>query len=221
MEVMHERRKIASPTRIAILEEDPLRYVGFRTVFESLSDFELIEHNPEEASPGPPIDVVLLGRRKAQDLFDAIARLRRAHPQMNIMVTGSSADDEILVKALAAGARGYLDQAASPTECVKAVAIVQQGSIWAPRRVISLFLDWATSSPDQLFPAEHVTLTTREREALELLVAGRTNREIGKVLGITERTVKAHVAKLLKKVGVRNRMALSIRALSSNLVAKK
>jgi DNA-binding NarL/FixJ family response regulator len=56
---------------------------------------------------------------------------------------------------------------------------------------------------------------------LELLVAGRSNKEIGSVLGIEERTVKAHVAKLMRKVGVQNRIALSVHAITHNLVTAK
>jgi DNA-binding NarL/FixJ family response regulator len=63
-----------------------------------------------------------------------------------------------------------------------------------------------------------VVFTDREKEVLELLVAGRANKEIGSVLGIEERTVKAHVAKLLRKVGVQNRVALSVHAITHSLV---
>jgi DNA-binding NarL/FixJ family response regulator len=60
-----------------------------------------------------------------------------------------------------------------------------------------------------------------EKEVLEMLVAGRSNKEIGSPLGIQERTVKAHVAKLLRKVGVQNRIALSIYAIAHSLVTAK
>jgi DNA-binding NarL/FixJ family response regulator len=62
---------------------------------------------------------------------------------------------------------------------------------------------------------------TREKEVLEMLVPGRSNKEIGSPLGIQERTVKAHVAKLLRKVGVQNRIALSIYAITHSLVTAK
>ena len=60
--------------------------------------------------------------------------------------------------------------------------------------------------------------TDRERQVLELLVGGSSNREIGNTLKIEERTVKAHVAKLMRKVGVQNRIALSIHAITHSLV---
>jgi len=81
------------------------------------------------------------------------------------------------------------------------------------------FIERVSRSPGRVFPASPVTFTDREKEVLELLVAGRSNKEIGSALGIEERTVKAHVAKLLRKNGVQNRVALSIHAITHSLVA--
>jgi len=99
--------------------------------------------------------------------------------------------------------------------------MIHQGSVWAPRRVLSLFIERVTTSPGRIFPAGRVTFTDREKEVLELLVASRSNKQIGSALGITERTVKAHVAKLLRKVGVQNRIALSVHAITHCLVTAK
>jgi DNA-binding NarL/FixJ family response regulator len=84
---------------------------------------------------------------------------------------------------------------------------------------MSIFIDRVTSSPGKIFPAGRVNFTDREKEVLELLVAGRSNREIGQALQIEERTVKAHVAKLMRKVGVQNRIALSVHAITHSLVS--
>jgi DNA-binding NarL/FixJ family response regulator len=125
------------------------------------------------------------------------------------------------LKAIASGAKGYVDEAASPTEFVQAIRIVNQGSVWAPRRVLSMFIERVSSAPGRIFPAGRVTFTDREKEVLEMLVAGRSNKEIGSALGIEERTVKAHVAKLMRKVGVQNRIALSVHAITHSLVTAK
>jgi DNA-binding NarL/FixJ family response regulator len=84
-----------------------------------------------------------------------------------------------------------------------------------------MFIERVTASPGRIFPAGRVTFTDREKQVLELLVAGRSNKEIGAVLGIEERTVKAHVAKLMRKVGVQNRIALSVHAITHSLVISK
>ena len=204
--------------RIAVVESDPLRFVGFRALFDAESDLELMSATVAELASRKDVDLVLLGSRNGQNLFDVMASLKASRPDLRIIVTGTGADDETILKAVAAGAKGYVDEAASPSEFVQAIRIVHQGSVWAPRRVLSIFIERVTSSPGRIFPAGRVTFTDREKEVLELLVAGRSNKEIGSALGIEERTVKAHVAKLMRKVGVQNRIALSVHAITHSLV---
>ncbi len=207
--------------RIAVVESDPLRFVGFRALFDSEPEFELVSASVVELTGRENIDLVLLGSRSGQNLFDVMASLKAIRPDLRIIVTGAGADDETILKALAAGAKGYVDEAATPQEFVQAIRIVHQGSVWAPRRVLSIFIERVTSSPGRIFPAGRVTFTDREKEVLELLVAGRSNKEIGVALGIEERTVKAHVAKLMRKVGVQNRIALSVHAITHSMVTAK
>ena len=205
---------------IAVLESDPLRFVGFRALFDSESDLEILASSIPEV-PALGVDVVLLGSRNGVNLFDTMAGLKASRPDLKIIVTGSGADDETILKALAAGAKGYVDEAAPPADFVQAIRWVNQGSVWAPRRVLSMLIERVTTSPGRIFPAGRVTFTDREKEVLELLVAGRSNKEIGSALGIEERTVKAHVAKLMRKVGVQNRIALSVHAITHSLVTAK
>jgi DNA-binding NarL/FixJ family response regulator len=207
--------------RIAVVESDPLRFVGFRALFDSESDFELVSATLPDISALHGIDLVLLGSRAGQNLFDVMASLKAARPDLRIIVTGSGIDEETILKAIASGAKGYVDEAATPAEFVQAIRIVNQGSVWAPRRVLSMFIERVSSSPGRIFPAGRVTFTDREKEVLEMLVAGRSNKEIGAALGIEERTVKAHVAKLMRKVGVQNRIALSVHAITHSLVSAK
>ena len=207
--------------RIAVVESDPLRFVGFRALFDSESDFELVSATLPDISVLQGIDLVLLGSRAGQNLFDVMASLKATRPDLRIIVTGSGMDEETILKAIASGAKGYVDEAATPAEFVQAIRIVHQGSVWAPRRVLSMFIERVPSSPGRISPAGRVTFTDREKEVLEMLVAGRSNKEIGAALGIEERTVKAHVAKLMRKVGVQNRIALSVHAITHSLVTAK
>jgi DNA-binding NarL/FixJ family response regulator len=205
---------------IAVVDSDPLRFIGLRSLFDNEPDLELSAASLEELPRLQNVDLVLLGNRASGggSVFDVMASMKAARPDLRIIVTGTGADDEAILKALAAGAKGFVDEAASPAEFVQAIRVVHQGSVWAPRRVMSIFIDRVTSSPGKIFPAGRVTFTDREKEVLELLVAGRSNREIGQALQIEERTVKAHVAKLMRKVGVQNRIALSVHAITHSLV---
>jgi DNA-binding NarL/FixJ family response regulator len=204
--------------RVAVIESDPLRFIGFRSLFDSEPDLELVSHTLAELGTKTDVDLVLLGSRNGHNLFDLMAGMKAARPDLRIIVTGSGADDETILKAVAAGAKGYVDEAATAEEFITAIRMVNQGSVWAPRRVLSIFIERVTSSPGRIFPAGRVVFTDREKEVLELLVAGRSNKEIGSALAIEERTVKAHVAKLMRKVGVQNRIALSVHAITHSLV---
>src|SRR5436309_6664907 len=120
-----------SPIRIAVVESDPLRFVGFRALFDSEPDFELISASLPEIGTQQNIDLVLLGNRNGQNLFDLMASLKATRPDLRIIVTGSGVDEETILKALASGAKGYVDEAASPAEFVQAIRIVNEGSVWA------------------------------------------------------------------------------------------
>ncbi|MBI2682117.1 MAG: response regulator transcription factor [Acidobacteriales bacterium] len=204
--------------RVAVVESDPLRFIGLRSLFDDEADLELVACTLPELGSRSDIDLVLLGSRNGLNLFDVMAGMKAARPDLRIIVTGSGVDDESILKAVTAGAKGYVDEAAKPEEFVMAIRMVNQGSVWAPRRVLSMFIERVSASPGRIFPAGRVVFTDREKEVLELLVAGRSNKEIGSVLTIEERTVKAHVAKLMRKVGVKNRIALSVHAITHSMV---
>ena len=206
--------------RIALVESDPLRVVGFRALFDPESGFDLVSASLADIGGLQSSDLVLLSTSRGQGLFDLMASLKATRPDLRIIVTGSG-DEETILKAIVAGAQGYVDEAASPAEFAQAVRVVSQGSVWAPRHVFSMFIERVGSAPSRMFPAGRARFTDREKQVLELLVAGRSNKEIGSPLGIGERTVKAHVAKLLRKVGVQNRIALSVHALTHSLVIAK
>jgi DNA-binding NarL/FixJ family response regulator len=206
------------PIRVAVIESDPLRFAGLRTCLRAESDFELSSFSLSEAGAQQNIDLVLLGSHIGSNLFEVVATLKAARPDLRIIVLGAGMDEENILKAITSGAKGYVDEAADPTEFAQAFRVVSHGSVWAPRRVLSLFIERVSNSPGRIFPAGRVCFTRREKEVLEMLVAGRSNKEIGAPLGIAERTVKAHVAKLMRKVGVQNRIALSVHAITNSLV---
>ena len=205
--------------RIAVVESDPLRFVGFHALFDSEPDFELISASLPDIGAQQNIDLVLLGNHRGQNLVDVMSCLKAPRPQLRIIVTGAGMDEQTILTAIASGAKGYVDAAASPADFVQAIRIVSRGSVWAPRRVLSMFIERIGNAPRRIFPADQVAFTDREKQVLKMLVEGRSNKEIGAPLGIRERTVKAHVAKLMRKVGVENRVALTVHAITHSLVS--
>ena len=165
------------------------------------------------------IDVVLLGNCAGRDLFDAISNLKMMRPNLAILVAGPRTDDQTILNAVASGAKGYVFEGAAPSEFTRAIHAVSRGSVWAPRRVLSMFIELASRERKRALYGAKETLTAREKEILTLLVSGLSNKEIGAPLGIVERTVKAHIAKLMHKVGVHNRIELSVHAIAHSLVS--
>jgi DNA-binding NarL/FixJ family response regulator len=167
------------------------------------------------------VHVILLGDSSGDTLLEMTTSLKGTRPDVRIIVTESDVNDEIVLRALASGAKGCVDEAAPPAEFAQAIRTVNQGLVWAPRRVLSMFIERASASSQRMFPLTRVDFTDQEKEVLEMLVAGRSNKEIAALLGIEERTAKTHVAKLMHKVGVQNRIVLSVHAITHSIVSAK
>ncbi|MDE3150441.1 MAG: response regulator transcription factor, partial [Acidobacteriota bacterium] len=146
---------------------------------------------------------------------------RGARPDLRLIVIGPGNDDEMVMASIVAGARAYLDLTAGPETVRKAIEVVTEGSIWAPRRLLSKLIDRLLDNSDPSPPDNTLQLSARERQVLELILTARSNREIAAELGIEERTVKAHVTRLMRKTGSDSRVKLSISAVKLGLSRRK
>lgn len=201
--------------KIGLLDFEPLRVAGFQSVCETLPNVTVVPTTLREAANDTELDMVMLGLHELADSFDVLAKLKAAQPRLKMIVMGAETDQETIMSAIAAGAKGYLEEKASPEQVVMCIDVVASGSIWAPRKVLSTFVDRMLNPEENKRVQRHnLTFTKREEEVLKLLRAARSNREIARTLGIEERTVKSHIAKLIRKAGVENRIALSVRAAS-------
>jgi DNA-binding NarL/FixJ family response regulator len=198
---------------IGLLDFEPLRVAGFESVCEPLPHVTIVPTTLPAALADPELDMVMLGLHNPAESFDLLARLKAAQPHLKMIVMGAESDEETIISAIAAGAKGYLEETASPEQVIMCIDVVASGSIWAPRKVLSVFVDRMLNPGDSKPIQRHnLTFTPREEEVLKLLQAARSNREIARTMGIEERTVKSYVAKLIRKAGVENRIALSVRA---------
>src|SRR3984893_10625104 len=139
---------------IAVVESDPLRFIGFRALLESEPDFDLIAAAPPEIFVPRNLNVGLLGRCPSNTLVSRMAQLKVMRPDPPIIMIGSSTDDEDTISAIASGAKGYVFDGAPPCELPKAIRVVNQVSIWAPGRVLSTFIKRATklAMPERFEP---------------------------------------------------------------------
>ncbi|GMA28492.1 response regulator [Arenivirga flava] len=160
-------------------------------------------------------DVVLMDiRMPRRDGLTATASILAAHPGLAILIlTTFDADDDVL-RALAAGARGFLLKDASPEELVQAVRTASEGrSILAPsvlERVMQLAAQQARR-PDPALLAALDTLTPREREVAEAIARGASNADIAGALFLSIPTVKTHVGRVMAKLGVDSRVQVAVR----------
>ncbi|MFI8433884.1 response regulator [Streptomyces sp. NPDC079020] len=155
-------------------------------------------------------DVVLMDLRMPRcDGVEATRRIRREHPGTQVVVLTTFADDDSLLSALRAGARGYLTKDARGEEIVRAVEAVMAGEAGLSPTVQRRLVERVAAAPVQdtrAGPGELPDgLTPREAEVLVLAAEGLSNPEIARSLHISRATVKTHINNLFAKTGVRDR----------------
>ncbi len=101
-------------------------------------------------------------------MYEIMAALKALDPAVRIIATGNLPGDEMALRALCAGAKGYIEESASAAEFKQAIRVVHSGSVWASRRVISKFIERVTNVPRRTSAEEPLVFTEREREVLQL-----------------------------------------------------
>jgi DNA-binding NarL/FixJ family response regulator len=190
--------------RLVIADDHLVVRAGLRAMFEAEPDFDVVG----EASTGAQaIDlanrhrpqVLLMDLRMPEiDGVAATARIRERHAGVNILVLTTYDTDADILKAIEAGATGYLLKDATREELFRAVRTAATGaSVLAPAV--------ASRLRDRLHTPGHEVLSAREIEILEHVARGRTNKEIGTALFISEATVKTHLLHIFAKLDVQDR----------------
>ncbi len=198
--------------RIGTVSGDPLRMEGLISLLSPIA--ELLPMSPADVLRDTELTMVVIDA--TDQILPLMAAYRRARPGLRLLVFGESDDPTYVGQVVAAGAKGYLSHLASAEEITMAVQIIADGSIWAPRKVLASLID--TYSPGEPASSAPVRFTPRERELLQLLVAGHSNREIAHRMNLSPRTVQNMVSRLLVKVGVANRVALTVRVVERMLL---
>ncbi|MET9493804.1 response regulator transcription factor [Streptomyces sp. NPDC006552] len=165
-----------------------------------------------------PVDVVLMDlRMPVMDGTEATRRLSEEHPQVAVVVLTTFADDDSILAALSAGARGYLTKNAGRQDIVRAIRAAAAGQSVLDREVQDRLLATVRTkvpAPGGELPGD---MTPREREVLTLIGKGLPNRAIAEQLFISEATVKTHINNLFAKAGIRDRADAVRRAIAAGL----
>jgi DNA-binding NarL/FixJ family response regulator len=194
--------------RVGVVATDPLRVLGLKAIFSEVMQLEIVHLSVPGALNDVNLSLVLIDAECTDHLFELVSTFRKVRPQLRLIVLGSDTCHEYIERVIGAGAKGYLLLNSKESELRMAIEIVRDGSVWAPRKVLSRLLDAPRGgAKSSLAPP---AFTAREHQVLKLLRAGQPNREIAVALGIEEGTVKAHISRLMHKVGVDNRTALTV-----------
>ena len=214
-------------TTILIADDQALVRVGLRKILESAGDVEVVAEveNGEEAVAAAARhrpDLVLMDiRMPVLDGIEATRRIAGAHPSTRVLILTTFGLDSYVYEALQAGASGFMLKDAPPEEIAAAVKVVAGGdALLAPAGTRSVVEEFARRAPVATPPEPPALneLTPREREVLDLLTRGCSNPEICDRLVISEATAKTHVARILQKLGLRDRVQAVIYAYESGLV---
>ncbi|MEM9952554.1 MAG: response regulator transcription factor [Chloroflexota bacterium] len=210
------------PIRLIVADDHPVVREGLVAILSTQRDFEVIAeaHNGKEliamAQQYTP-DIILTDLEMPEiDGVEAIRRIRDLLPEMNFIVFTAFDTDERIVNAVQAGAKGYLLKGSPRDEVFRAIRVVSGGgSLLEPTVATKLLQHMSGASPQDSLAEP---LTAREMEVLEHLGTGMTNREIGAVLFITERTVKFYVSAILGKLNASNRTEAVTIAVQKGLI---
>ena len=197
-------------TRVLLCDDHEVVREGLRTLLSRHQDIAVVGEvgtmaEAIEAAAKARPDVVIMDVRLPDGSgVEACRAIREARPETQVIMLTSYADDEALFASIVAGASGYLLKQTRGQAVVDAIQAVAQGRSLLDPDVTGKVLERVRRGRDQEDPAI-ASLTDQERKVLEQLAEGKTNREIGTALFLSEKTVKNYVSRILDKLGLSRR----------------
>jgi DNA-binding NarL/FixJ family response regulator len=215
---------MTGPIRVVIVDDHPMMREGMRALVASLPDIDVVgeagdgDSARRETQLTRPDVVVMDLHMPGTNGVDATRQILHLAPQTRILVLTMFEDDESVFAAMRAGASGYLIKGAQQDEIIRAIRSVAAGqAIFGPsvaQRIITFFASTPhTPAEAEPFPE----LTTRERQVLDLIAAGRSNAAIARQLTISGKTVSNHISAIFAKLQVADRAEAIVRARQAGL----
>ena len=201
-----------NPIRVMITDDHLIVREGLRLILETAEGIEIAGEASDGAEclrlvPECQPDVILMDLQMPRmDGITAIAHLRREHPEIAIVILTTFNEDDLMIRGLRAGARGYLLKDTSRENLLGTIQAAARGETLLKPEILTRVLSAHLASQAQTKEPDS-SLTERELEVLRAAARGERNKEIAYRLGITERTVKAHLASIYQKFNVDSRAA--------------
>ncbi len=202
---------MGDPIRVLVADDHLIIRQGLRLILETESDFELVG----EAADGSDAirlsaeqhpDVILMDlRMPGMDGLTAIEHLRKEQPQIAVVILTTFNEDDLMMRGLRAGAKGYLLKDTDRETLFSSIRAAARGETLLKPDIMDRLLARMGQEASHLSASE--VLTDRELEVLQGVAQGERSKEIAVRLGISERTVKAHLASIYNKFGVDSRAA--------------
>jgi len=208
---------MSHPIRVLLADDHAVVRAGIRQFLEHAPDIHVVAEAGDGAAARALIaqhqpDVAVLDiQMPAASGIEVTRWLRDAYPHIGILVLTAYDDDPYVKAVVQAGANGYVLKTASPSEIIQAVRDVHEGRSALDPTITRKLMSHIAARHDQ---AQVEPLTGREMEVLRLAAQGDTNKAIGLQLGISDRTVQGHLAKIYAKLEVNSRTEAVMRAVS-------
>jgi DNA-binding NarL/FixJ family response regulator len=209
-EVINQPEPVAGPITLVLVDDHAILRQGLRSVLEREPDLRV---RGEAAAPAEAMAVVgrtrprivlldlkLAGGTESAGL-DLCAALTSAYPEVSVLVLTTVMDDQLVLRAVHNGARGYVVKDVDTSELVRAIRAVSRGESAFDSRSAAAMV----RGINRRAAADGRDLTSREHEVLRLLARGMSNRDIGRQLFISETTAKFHVGNIMRKLQVSRR----------------
>lgn len=204
---------MTDPIRVLVTDDHLIVREGLRLILETVDDIEWVG----EATDGTEAlrlteellpDVILMDlRMPGMDGLTAIEHLREQQPQVAVVILTTYNEDDLMLQGLRAGARGFLLKDTDRETLLDTIRAATRGETLLTPEVMNRVLAHADPTASAFTVNEPTDLTDRELEVLVAVSEGERNKEIARRLGITERTVKAHLTSIYNKLGVDSRAA--------------
>ena len=215
-----------SGIRILVADDHGIVRKGLRFLLERQSGMEVVG----EASEGREAvrlcealapNVVIMDVAMPQlNGIDATAQIIKNNPSIGIVILSMHADESYLVRALGAGAKGYLLKDSAEVDLVRAVQVVAQGRpFFSPQIAQSLLEDYVKTLQQRGLQDSYDLLTDREREVLQLLAEGKSNKEVATILDLSTYTVETHRTNLMHKLNLHNTAEIVLYAVRKKIIA--